>query len=175
MLRAILNKSWRQHPTRHQLYGHLPLIIKTIQVRRTRHAGHCWRSKDEFISDVLLWTPHMAKQKQDDQLEHTYSSYVRIQDVTLKTCQKRWMIGRSGERVRDICAGGTTWWGWWEVSSSSSYRAGSTDIPDPLSPLLPIVHRPRQVFRTTSCILTQLLNVRSCWSSCFCAAVCRDP
>ena len=28
-------------------------------------------------------------------------------------------------------------------SSSSSYRAGSTDIPDPLSPLLPIVHRPR--------------------------------
>ena len=28
-------------------------------------------------------------------------------------------------------------------SSSSSYCAGSTDIPDPLSPLLPIVHRPR--------------------------------
>ena len=28
-------------------------------------------------------------------------------------------------------------------TSSSSYRAGSTDIPDPLSPLLPIVHRPR--------------------------------
>ena len=23
MLQAILNKSWRQHPTRHQLYGHL--------------------------------------------------------------------------------------------------------------------------------------------------------
>ena len=41
MLRAILNKSWWQHPTRHQLYGHLPLITKTIQVRRTRHAGHC--------------------------------------------------------------------------------------------------------------------------------------
>ena len=33
MLRAILNKSWRQHPTRHQLYGHLPPITKTIQVR----------------------------------------------------------------------------------------------------------------------------------------------
>ena len=29
------------------------------------------------------------------------------------------------------------------ISSSSSYHAGSTDIPDPLSPLLPIVHRPR--------------------------------
>ena len=98
MLRAILNKSWRQHPTRHQLYSHLPPITKTIQVRRTRHAGNCWRSKDELISDVLLWTQHMAKQKQDDQHEHTYSSYVRIQDVALKTCQKRLMIGRSVER-----------------------------------------------------------------------------
>ena len=56
MLRAILNKSWWQHLTRHQLYGHLPPITKTIQVRRTRHAGHCWRSKDELINDLLLWT-----------------------------------------------------------------------------------------------------------------------
>ena len=46
--------------------------------------------------------PHIAKQKQDDQLEHTYSSYVRIRDVALKTCQKRWMIGRSGERGSGI-------------------------------------------------------------------------
>ena len=42
--------------------------------------------------------PHMAKQKQDGQLELTYSSYVRTQDVTQKTCRRRWMIGRSGER-----------------------------------------------------------------------------
>ena len=63
MLRAILNKSWRQHPTRHQLYGHLPPITKTIQVRRTRHAGHCWRSKNELISDVLLWTPTYGQAK----------------------------------------------------------------------------------------------------------------
>ena len=55
MLRAILNKSWRQHPTRHQLYGHLPPIMKTIQVRWTRYAGHCWRRKDKLISDVLLY------------------------------------------------------------------------------------------------------------------------
>ena len=98
MLRAILDKSWRQHPTRHQLYGHLPPITKTIQVRRTRHAGHCWRSKDELIVMYSYGPPQMAKQKQDDQLEYTYSSYVRIRDVDLKTCQKRWMIGRSGER-----------------------------------------------------------------------------
>ena len=63
MLRAILNKSWQQHPTRHQMYGLLPPITKAIQVRRTRHAGHCWRSRDELISDVLLWTPTHGRAK----------------------------------------------------------------------------------------------------------------
>ena len=62
MLRAILNKSWRQHPTRHQLYGHLPPITKAIQYRRTRHAGHCWRSRGELISDVLPWTPTFGRE-----------------------------------------------------------------------------------------------------------------
>ena len=33
--------------------------------------------------------PHMAGQKQDDQHEHTFSSYVRIREVALKTCQRR--------------------------------------------------------------------------------------
>ena len=46
--------------------------------------------------------PHMAEQKQDNQLEHTYSSYLRIRDVALKTCQKQWTIGRSGERGSGI-------------------------------------------------------------------------
>ena len=55
MLRAILNKSWQQHPTRHQLYGHLPPITKTIQARRARHAGYSWRSRDKLKSDAILW------------------------------------------------------------------------------------------------------------------------
>ena len=63
MLRAILNKSWRKQPIRHQLYGHLPPITITIQARRTRHAGHCWRSRDELISDVHLWTPTYGQAK----------------------------------------------------------------------------------------------------------------
>ena len=63
MLRAILNRSWRQHPTKQQLYGHLLPITKTIQVKRTRHAGHSWRSRNELISDVLLWTPSHGRAK----------------------------------------------------------------------------------------------------------------
>ena len=44
----------------------------------------------------------MAAQKQDDQLERTFSSYVRIQVVVLKTYLGRWTIGRSGERGSGI-------------------------------------------------------------------------
>ena len=76
MLWAILNKSWRQHPTKQQLYGYLPSITKTIKVRQTRHAGHCKRSRDELISDVLLWSLHMDEQRPDDQLEPTYTCSV---------------------------------------------------------------------------------------------------
>ena len=60
---AILNKSWRQYPTKQQLYGHLPPITKSIQVRRTRNVGHCWRSKDKLISDILLRTPSHGQAK----------------------------------------------------------------------------------------------------------------
>ena len=63
MLKAILNKSWQQHSTRRQLYGQLPPITKTIQARRTRHARHCWRSKDEIVGEVLLWTPAHGQSK----------------------------------------------------------------------------------------------------------------
>ena len=31
MLWSILNKSWKQHPTKQQLYDRLPPISKTIQ------------------------------------------------------------------------------------------------------------------------------------------------
>ena len=85
---------------------------ENIKVRRTRHAGHCWRSRDELISDVLLWTPTYGRAKAE-RPAGTYSSYVRIRDVALKTYQRRWTMGRSGERVRDIRASGATWWWWW--------------------------------------------------------------
>ena len=60
MLRAILNKSGRRHPTK---YGHQPPITKTIQVIRTRYVGHCWRSRDELRSDILLWAPSHGRAK----------------------------------------------------------------------------------------------------------------
>ena len=104
-------KSWRQHPTRHQLYGHLPPITKTIQVRRTRHAGHCWRSRYEFISDVLLWTPKYGRAKAGRQAR----TYIQQLCEDTGCCpedlpeemndREKWR-----ERVRDIRATSTTWW-----------------------------------------------------------------
>ena len=63
ILQAILNRSWRQHPTKQQLYGQQPPITKTIKIRWTRHAGHYWRSRDELISDVLQWTHSHGRAK----------------------------------------------------------------------------------------------------------------
>ena len=115
MLQAILNRSWRQYPTKRLMYGHLPHITKTIQIRWTRYAGHCWRSRDELISDVLLWTPSHGRTKAG-RLARTY-----IQQLCEDTgCspedlpetmndRERWR-----ERVRDIRADGTTRW-WWRL------------------------------------------------------------
>ena len=107
----ILNKPWRQHPTRHQLYGHLPPITKTIQIRRTRHAGHCWRSRDELISDALLWTPTYGRAK-SGWPARTYiqqlceDSGCSPEDLPeAMNDREKWR-----EKVRDIHAGGTTWW-----------------------------------------------------------------
>ena len=106
ILRAILNKSWRQHSTKHQLYGHWPPITKTIQVRRTRHVRHCWRSKDELISDILQWTPSHGRAK----VGRPARKY--IQQLCADTgCSLEDFLGamddRDGwrERVRKICAG----------------------------------------------------------------------
>ena len=98
MLRAILNMSWRQHPIRHQLYGHLPPITKTIQVRRTRHGGQCWRSRDEIIRDVLLWTPTHGRAKAGRPVRTYIQQLCENTDVVLKTYLERWTIARSGER-----------------------------------------------------------------------------
>ena len=110
-LKTCWMRSWRQHPTRHQLYGHLPLITKTIQVRRTRHAGHCWRSRDELINDVLLWTPTHGRAKAG-RPARTYIQQL-CEDTgccpeDLPRAMNDWEEWR--ERVSDIRATSAIWW-----------------------------------------------------------------
>ena len=114
MLTTILNRSWQQHPTQHQLYGHLPLITKTIQARRTRHAGHCWRSKDEIVSDILLWTPAYGQSKAGRPARTFIQQLCDDTGCNPKDLPEA-MNDRETwrERVRDIRASRTSWWWWW--------------------------------------------------------------
>ena len=108
MLLAILNRSWRQHPTKQQLYGHLPPITKTIQIRQTRHAGHCWRSRGELISDVLLWTPAKAGQSAQTYIQQLCEDMECSPEDLLEAMNDR---ERWREMVRDIHADDMTrWW-----------------------------------------------------------------
>ena len=107
----------RKWTRRHdQLYGHLPPITKIIQVRRTRHAGHCWRSKDELISDVLLWTPAYGQAKAGrparTYIQQLYEDTGCSPEDLPKAMNDR---EKWRERFRDISASGTTWWWWWWI------------------------------------------------------------
>ena len=120
MLRAILNRSWQQHPTQRQLYGHLPPITKTIQARRTRHAGHCWKSKDEIVSDVLLWTPAYGQSKAGRPARTFIQQLCDDTGCNPEDLPKA-MNDRETwrERVRDIRASRTSWW-WSLISNTTS-------------------------------------------------------
>ena len=117
---GILYKSWKQHPTKHQLYNHLPPISKTIQIRWTRYAGHCWRSKVEHVSDISLWIS-----------SHRYASVgwptrtylqqlctdtgYRLENLPeMMDDQDEWW-----ERVREIHASSTIWW--WIINQDSCF------------------------------------------------------
>ena len=132
MLRAILNKSWQQHPTRHQLYGHLPPITKTIQVRRTRHAGHCWRSRDELIRDVLLWIPTHGRAKAG-RPARTYIQQLCEDTGCCPEDLPRALNDREEwrERVRDIRATSAIWWWWWSHTKNAQrlWQLIPTNLP----------------------------------------------
>ena len=135
MLRAILNKSGRQHPTRHQLYGHLPPITKTIQVRRTRHAGHCWRSRDELIRDVLLWTPTHGRAKAG-RPARTYIQQLCEDTGCCPEDLPRAMNDREEwrERVRDIRATRT----WYDDDDDIGISLRYFSVPFLIIPRVPI-------------------------------------
>ena len=80
---------WKQHPIKQQLYGYLPPILQTIQVRLATHAGHCWRNKDKYISNVFLWTS-----------THDQPAKTNIYQLCVDTgyCLENLLIGMEGER-----------------------------------------------------------------------------
>ena len=82
--------------------------------RRTRHAGHCWRSKDEIVSDVLLWTPAYGQSKAGRPARTFILQLCDDMGCNPEDLPKA-MNDRETwrERVRDIRASRTSWWWWW--------------------------------------------------------------
>ena len=78
------------------------------------HVWFVWRSRDELIRDVLLWTPTHGRAKAGQ------PARIYIQQLCEDTgcCPedlRRAMNDREEwrERVRDIRATSATWWWWW--------------------------------------------------------------
>ena len=82
MLRAVTNTSWRDHLTNEQLYGGIQKISKSIRTQRLKFNGHCWRSKYELASDIILWQPYHGKRKRGRSIK-TYIDQLR-DDTNLK-------------------------------------------------------------------------------------------
>ena len=108
MLRA---SSWRfleskEHKTNKELYGNLPKITDTLMIRRLRFIGHCWRKKDEVISELLLWEPKQSTRKRGrpvltyvDQLPNDAGlSIAELKSII--GSRKEWMKLVNGVRVR---------------------------------------------------------------------------
>ena len=126
MLQAALNKSCRQQPIKHQLYGHLPHITKTMQVRWTRQARYCWRIKNEIISDILLWTPSHGRPK-IGRPARTYVLHIcadtgcSLEDVPgVMDFRDGWQ-----ERVSQIRSSSATWWCWYSNPEITRCRTSS--------------------------------------------------
>ena len=53
LLMRVQNISWREHKTKLEIYGNIQPISTIVAHRRTRFAVHCFRAKDQVISDVI--------------------------------------------------------------------------------------------------------------------------
>ena len=73
------------------MYGYLPPISETIQIRRTRHAGYYRRSKNDLLRDVLVWIRSHEEQVLVDQLELIHNSSLRmpVEDQSEAMYEKR--------------------------------------------------------------------------------------
>ena len=133
----------KQQPTKQHLYSHQPLITKVI--RRTKHAGHCWRSRDELIRGVLMWTPTHGRSKAG-RPARTYIQQLCADAGCIPEDLPEAMEDREGwrERVRDISAaaddddrrpnlcnqkwGGSPWASVYMLSTSDILKAPGTSL-----------------------------------------------
>ena len=82
-------------------------------------AGHCWRSRDELICDVPLWTSSHGRAKAGWPAR-TYVQQLCADTGSSPEDLPEAMDDRVGwrNRVRDIHADSATWW-WWSKTNKT--------------------------------------------------------
>ena len=109
MLRAALNKIWQDHTSNNELHGNIPKITNTIKEHRMRFSGHCWRSREEMISEVLLWEP-LHGQRKPGRPNKTYTAQLR-EDSGCTTDELKMLMGNRDEWEKRVmlCRASSTW------------------------------------------------------------------
>ena len=82
----------------HLDHGYLSMAVFILIYRSHSYRWATLVPRSNWQSWELSRKTHTSRTR----LGIAFSSYVRIRDVALKTCQRRWMIGRSGERASGI-------------------------------------------------------------------------
>ena len=132
MLWAIFNKSWRHHPTKQQLYGHLSRARKLSKLDENR-----WRSRDDLVRDILLSTPSHGRAKAG-RPARTYIQQLCADTGYSPEDRPKAMDDRDGwqESVWNIRADSVTW-GWYIYMLFDNGPGDRGSIPDQVIPKTP--------------------------------------
>ena len=98
MQRVVKDVTWQQHFTNEVLYARLPRISTTSRERRLKFGGHCWRSKNEVVRDLVVWELKHGKRSVEGQACTFINQLEEETGVPETACWQRWMTGLAGER-----------------------------------------------------------------------------
>ena len=99
MLRAALNKSWKEHLTNEELYKRIPMVTETIRKQRMCFAGHCWRADNELANIVLLWQPQHGQRSRGRPTKTYIDQPVEDTECTLDELPNAMNDRYGGEKV----------------------------------------------------------------------------
>ena len=97
--RVVKNVIWRQRITNEGvLFAGLPRISTTIRERYLSFSGHCWKSKTEVVSDLVLWEPKHGERSVGGQAR-TFVDLLEAESGVPRNCLPAAMDDRlAGER-----------------------------------------------------------------------------
>ena len=94
---ATLNMRWQDRISNKELYVDLLPISTTLQIRRLQFSGHCWRSKNEVISQLRLWDLNHGRRSRGRPATAFIEQLKRNTGIHVRNPQLSWQKEGSGE------------------------------------------------------------------------------